>query len=100
MPEWNCTDGKEMVATRGPPRVATLTIHPFPNFKHGREMTEIVLGEGDSVDWALRVFRRKIQRSGILRDLRKGRFYTKPSLAKRLKLAAAKRRRRRNHRNS
>ncbi len=76
------------------------TIHPLPKFKNGREMTEIVLGEGDSVDWALKAFRRKMQRSGILRDLSKGRFYTKPSLARRLKLAAAKRRRRRNHRNS
>ena len=59
-------------------------------------MTEIILGENDRVEWAIKTFRRKVQRSGILRDLRQGRFFVKPSLARRLKAAAAKRRRRRN----
>lgn len=77
-----------------------MTIHHSPTSKNGREMTEIVLSDGDSVDWAVKAFRRKIQRSGILKELSRGRFYTKPSLARRLKLAAAKRRRRRNGRNS
>ncbi len=58
-------------------------------------MTEIILGENDRVEWAIKTFRRKVQRSGILRDLRQGRFFVKPSLARRLKAAAAKRRRRR-----
>ena len=58
-------------------------------------MTEIILGENDRVEWAIKTFRRKVQRSGILRDLRRGRFFVKPSLARRLKVAAAKRRRRR-----
>ena len=56
-------------------------------------MIEIVVGETDSVDWAIKTFRRKVQRSGILRDLRKKRFYVKPSDAKRAKAAAAQRRR-------
>ncbi len=59
-------------------------------------MTEIILGENDRVEWAIKTFRRKVQRSGILRDLRQGRYYVKPSLGRRLKAAAAKRRRRRN----
>lgn len=58
-------------------------------------MTEIIIGETDSVDWAIKTFRRKVQRSGILQDLRKRRYYVKPSDAKRLKAAAAARRRRR-----
>ena len=57
-------------------------------------MTQINLAENDSVQWALKTFRRKVQRSGILRELRKKRYYTKPSIAKRLKIAAARRRRR------
>ena len=57
-------------------------------------MTEIVLGENDRLDWAIKSFRRKVQRSGLLKDLRGKRFYLKPSAAKRLKVAAALRRKR------
>ena len=61
----------------------------------GELVTEIILEENDRVEWAIKTFRRKVQRSGVLRDLRQGRYYVKPSLARRLKAAAAKRRRRR-----
>ncbi len=57
-------------------------------------MTEVKLAEGDRLEWAIKTFKRKVQRSGILKDLRKKRFYLKPSTAKRLKAAAARRRRR------
>ncbi len=61
-------------------------------------MTEIILNDGDRLDWALKAFRRRVQKSGVLQELRKKRFYVKPSLAKRLKAAAAKRRSRRERR--
>ena len=57
-------------------------------------MPRVTLSEGDGVEWALKVFRKKVQRAGILKDVRKKRFYTKPSIAKRLKAAAARRRKR------
>lgn len=57
-------------------------------------MTEIILSESDRLDWALKTFRRKVQRSGVLKDVRKKRFYLKPSAAKRKKAQAAERRRR------
>ena len=57
-------------------------------------MTEIILREGDHIEWAIKAFRRKVQRSNILRDLRKKRHYVKPSIAKRLKKQAAAARRR------
>lgn len=57
-------------------------------------MTEIILGENDRVEWAIKSFRRKVQRSGVLKDLRKKRFYLKPSAARRKKAQAAARRRR------
>jgi small subunit ribosomal protein S21 len=57
-------------------------------------MTEIKIQEKDSIEWAVKAFRRKVQRSGVLKELRQKRFYTKPSLARRLKHAAARRRRR------
>jgi small subunit ribosomal protein S21 len=57
-------------------------------------LTEIILREGDHIEWAIKAFRRKVQRSNILRDLRKKRHYVKPSIAKRLKKQAAAARRR------
>ena len=57
-------------------------------------MSEIILGEDDRIEWAIKAFRRKVQRSGVLKDLRKKRYFIKPSLARRLKEASAKRRRR------
>ena len=56
-------------------------------------VSEIILGEDDRVEWAIKAFRRKVQRSGVLKDLRKKRYFTKPSLARRLKEASARRRR-------
>lgn len=58
-------------------------------------MTEVILTERDGVEWAIKHFRRQVQKSGVLQDLRKKRYYVKPSLAKRIKAAAAQRRKHR-----
>ena len=55
-------------------------------------MIEVTLGENDRLDWALKQFRRKMIRSGLLKDLKKRRFYEKPSEAMKRKAAAARRR--------
>lgn len=55
-------------------------------------MLEVTLGDDDRLDFALKAFRRKVQRAGILRELRARRHYLKPSLAKKLKEATARRR--------
>ena len=57
-------------------------------------MTEIVLGEGERLDFALKKFRKMVERSGILRDVRRQRHYVKPSVARRLEKAEALRRKR------
>ena len=54
-------------------------------------MPEITLEEGDRIDYALRVFKKKMQRSGILAELRKRKHYLKPSAAKKIKAQSAKR---------
>ena len=56
---------------------------------------EIILGEDDRLEWALKAFRRKMAKAGILREVRRRRYYLKPSVAKAVKAAEAKRRRRR-----
>lgn len=55
-------------------------------------MVEVKLNEADRIDWAIKAFRRKVQRSGVLKELRRRRHYVKPSEARQLKSAAARRR--------
>lgn len=54
-------------------------------------MPEITLADTDRLDWALKVFKRRMQTSGILQELRKRRHYVKPSAARLLKSKAAQR---------
>ena len=54
-----------------------------------------VLVPDGNVEKALRKFKKKIQVSGILNDLRDREFYTKPTTARKLKRSAAKNRLRR-----
>ena len=54
-------------------------------------MPEIFLDETDRIDWALKTFKRQVQKSGILRELRKRRHHVKPSEARQIKSKAAQR---------
>jgi small subunit ribosomal protein S21 len=58
-------------------------------------MAEVRLGDGDSVDRALKLFRRKLVKEGLFKELRRRRHYLKPSAARSMKDAAARRRKRR-----
>lgn len=55
-------------------------------------MIEVTLADGDRLDRALRTFKKLVLKSGILGELRKRRHYVKPSAARQLKSAAARRR--------
>ena len=55
-------------------------------------MIEVKLDEGDKIDWALKAFKKKVMKSGILKEMRRRRHYVKPSEARALKAAAATRR--------
>ena len=55
-------------------------------------MIEVTLDDSDRLDWALKAFKKKVLKSGLLKDLRRKRHYVKPSEARQLKAAAAKRR--------
>ena len=57
-------------------------------------MIEVPIGEGDRLDGALKAFKKKVIKAGILKDLRAKRHYLKPSEARKLKSAAARRRKR------
>ena len=51
-----------------------------------------VLVQDDNIEKALRKFKKKVQNSGILNDLREHEFYVKPTTARKLKRSAAKNR--------
>jgi small subunit ribosomal protein S21 len=58
-------------------------------------MAEVFIYEDESFERALRRFKKKCEKAGILSDLRKYRHYEKPSERRKRKLNAAKRKRRR-----
>jgi small subunit ribosomal protein S21 len=58
----------------------------------GTLVVEIQIGENDRLDWALKQFRRRMIRSGLFKDMRRKRFYEKPSEARKAKSKAAQRR--------
>jgi small subunit ribosomal protein S21 len=62
------------------------------SFHLGAAMIEVTLEESDRLDWALKTFKKKVLKAGILKDLRRKRHYVKPSEARQLKMAAARRR--------
>ncbi len=55
-------------------------------------MAEVRVGEGESIESALRRFKKKIQRAGILSEAKRREFYEKPSEEKKRKAAKALRR--------
>ena len=55
-------------------------------------MSTIKVGENESLDNALRRFKRKCSRDGIIGDLRRKEHYEKPSERRKKKAEAAKKR--------
>lgn len=55
-------------------------------------MVGIQIGENESIDKALRRFKKKYERSGVLKEFKKRTFFTKPSIKKRMEKLKAIRR--------
>jgi small subunit ribosomal protein S21 len=55
-------------------------------------VAEVVLNEGESLESALRRFKRKVQQEDIIKDVKKHSFYLKPGEKKRIKQALARKR--------
>lgn len=56
-------------------------------------MAKTTVHENESIDDALRRFKRSVSRSGTLQEYRKREFYEKPSVKRKLKSEAARKRR-------
>lgn len=61
----------------------------------GAGLAEVRIGKDESFDQALRRFKRECQKSGILAELRKREHYEKPSVRRKKKSQAARRKRER-----
>lgn len=57
-------------------------------------MAQILLGEQESIESALRRFKKKILKAGIISEVRRREHYEKPSLRNKRKMAAARKRKR------
>ncbi|MGE5364275.1 MAG: 30S ribosomal protein S21 [Bacteroidota bacterium] len=55
-------------------------------------MVGIILGDNESIDKALKRFKKKYERSGVLKEFKKRTFFVKPSIEKRMERIKAQRR--------
>ena len=58
----------------------------------GVSLAEVRLQEGESIDGALRRFKRKVQTEDIIKEVKRHSFYLKPGAKRRLKQALARKR--------
>ncbi len=56
------------------------------------KLVGIIVQEGESLDKALKRFKKKYEQAGILREFKRRTFYTPPSVKKKMKRAKAIRR--------
>lgn len=56
-------------------------------------MAEIEVGQNENIESALKRFKKKIQKAGILSEVKKRERYEKPSVKRRRKSEAARKRR-------
>ena len=61
-------------------------------------MAEVVIQEGESLESALRRFKRKVQHEDIIKEIKKHSYYLKPGEKKRTKAALARKRSRKKQR--
>jgi small subunit ribosomal protein S21 len=57
-------------------------------------LAEVLLTDGESLESALRRFKRKVQQEDIIKEIKKHSFYLKPGEKKRVKQALARKRNR------
>jgi small subunit ribosomal protein S21 len=61
-------------------------------WREGYKMAEIKVGKNESLDSALRRFKRSCQKAGVLSEVRKREHYEKPSVRRKKKSEAARKR--------
>ncbi len=52
--------------------------------ERGKILLKVIIQEGESIDKALKRFKKKYEKSGLLKEFRRRMFYTKPSVEKKM----------------
>lgn len=79
-----------MVLPRGRPFAGSKPASIFAAPYRNRHMLIIPVKEGESIDKALKKFKKKFEKTGTLRGLRKRQSYTKSSVKRRTELIRAR----------
>jgi small subunit ribosomal protein S21 len=80
-------------------RAYTTRSFATPEGKEVRDVAYISLQDGESLENALRRFKRKVQQEDIIKEVKKHSFFLKPGEKKRIKQALARKRLRKKMRN-
>ena len=84
--------------TATPLDIAIVTLTVPPGIFREVSVAEVRLQEGESLDNALRRFKRKVQQEDIIREVRRHSYYLKPGAKARAKQALARKRARKKNR--
>lgn len=57
------------------------------------DMPGIKVREGDAIDKILKIFKKQVEKAGVIADIRKREFFEKPSIKLKKKALAARKRR-------
>jgi small subunit ribosomal protein S21 len=66
----------------------------FPHSKGVNELAEVHVQEGETLESALRRFKRKVQQEDIIKEIKRHSYYLKPGEKRRVKEALARKRNR------
>jgi len=61
-----------------------------PQFNQLKDMIIVPVKEGENIDRALKKFKRKFEKTGVMRELRARQAYVKPSVRRREEIKRAK----------
>jgi len=67
-----------------------LNVYPLWDVKGLNPMAEVIIGKNETLDNALRRFKKLVEREGILSEIKKRNHYEKPSERKKKRARAAK----------
>ncbi len=56
----------------------------FPNFKIEVHLIKVIIQDTESLDKALKRFKKKYEKAGILKEFRRRQFFVKPSVEKKM----------------
>lgn len=76
----------------------TVDASPQPARGGCKDLAEVKVQDGESIESALRRFKRKVQQEDIIKDIKKHSFYLKPGDKRRAKQALARKRSRKKQR--